>query len=244
MSSVYPSGAALATRAPPAMPAAAPTFSITIVCPNSSPMRCAWMRALTSMPPPAANGTTSVIGRLGHSSPAATAVRAIVAAAAALIRLSMGFSLSAAASRPSPAGSRLTLSRRPRQRAVRRPARRACLAALECRRARASPLRGSSVETDAGRPDRRGPFLDLAGDELGEIVRRPALGRNESHVKLAHPVPQRRRIQRLDHRSIELVDDRRGRALGQKERRPAQRFKIGEPLLVRGGECRQQRRAL
>src|SRR5262245_47758352 len=40
MSSVYPSGAALATRAPPAMPAAAPTFSITIDCPSSSPMRC------------------------------------------------------------------------------------------------------------------------------------------------------------------------------------------------------------
>jgi len=69
--SVYPSGGALATRAPPAMPAAAPTFSITIDCPRSSPMRCAWMRALTSMPPPAAKGTMSVIGRVGHSCAAA-----------------------------------------------------------------------------------------------------------------------------------------------------------------------------
>jgi hypothetical protein len=30
-------------------------------------MRCAWMRALTSTPPPAANGTISVIGRVGQS---------------------------------------------------------------------------------------------------------------------------------------------------------------------------------
>jgi hypothetical protein len=30
-------------------------------------MRSAWMRALTSMPPPAANGTMSVIGRVGQS---------------------------------------------------------------------------------------------------------------------------------------------------------------------------------
>ena len=30
-------------------------------------MCCAWMRALTSMPPPGANGTTSVIGRVGQS---------------------------------------------------------------------------------------------------------------------------------------------------------------------------------
>jgi hypothetical protein len=30
-------------------------------------MRCAWMRALTSTPPPAANGTINVIGRVGHS---------------------------------------------------------------------------------------------------------------------------------------------------------------------------------
>src|SRR5215207_4378027 len=49
------------------MPAAAPTFSTTMVWPSISPMRCAWMRALTSTPPPAANGTISVMGRVGHS---------------------------------------------------------------------------------------------------------------------------------------------------------------------------------
>jgi hypothetical protein len=53
------------------MPAAAPTFSITIDWPSSSPMRCAWMRALTSIPPPAAKGTMSVIGRVGQSCAAA-----------------------------------------------------------------------------------------------------------------------------------------------------------------------------
>src|SRR5437763_881177 len=55
------------------MPAAAPTFSTTIDWPSSSPMRCAWMRALTSTPPPAANGTTKVIGRVGQSCAAAPA---------------------------------------------------------------------------------------------------------------------------------------------------------------------------
>src|SRR5262249_9339388 len=89
MSSVYPSGAALATLAPPAMPAAAPTFSITIDCPSNSPMRCAWIRALTSIPPPAAKGTMSVIGRVGQSCAAAWPLAAITIAAAAIIVLRM-----------------------------------------------------------------------------------------------------------------------------------------------------------
>ena len=61
-------------------------------------MRCAWMRALTSMPPPAAKGTMSVIGRVGQSCAAAGAVRAMVAsaaAAAAIIVLCMRVSQSA-----------------------------------------------------------------------------------------------------------------------------------------------------
>src|SRR5438128_1159686 len=49
-------------------------FSVTIVWPKSSLMRCAWMRTLTSSPPPAANGTISVIGRVGHSCALAMAV--------------------------------------------------------------------------------------------------------------------------------------------------------------------------
>src|SRR5437763_886627 len=38
-----------------------------MVWPNSSLIRWAWMRTLTSSPPPAANGTISVIGWTGHS---------------------------------------------------------------------------------------------------------------------------------------------------------------------------------
>src|SRR5262249_19280681 len=40
---------------------------MTIDWPRASPMYCAWMRTDTSTPPPAANGTTSVIGRFGQS---------------------------------------------------------------------------------------------------------------------------------------------------------------------------------
>ena len=56
-------------------------------------MRCAWMRALTSTPPPAAKGTTSVIGRVGQSCAAAVPVIAIDAAAAAITIVCMLVSL-------------------------------------------------------------------------------------------------------------------------------------------------------
>src|ERR1051326_9611961 len=49
------------------MPDAPPILSTTIGWPSSSPIFCAWMRALTSTPPPAANGTASVSGRVGQS---------------------------------------------------------------------------------------------------------------------------------------------------------------------------------
>ena len=45
-------------------------------------MPCAWMRALTSTPPPAANGTTRVIGRVGQSCAPAGETAAIANAAA------------------------------------------------------------------------------------------------------------------------------------------------------------------
>ena len=84
---VYPSGAALATRPLPIVPAAAPTFSTTMVWPSTSPIASACRRALASMPPPAANGTISVIGRLGQSCAGAVAVNVIRAAAASAIRI-------------------------------------------------------------------------------------------------------------------------------------------------------------
>src|SRR5688500_5173013 len=49
------------------MPAAAPTFSTMIVWPKNSPIRCAWMRALASTPPPGAKGTTSVMVLVGQA---------------------------------------------------------------------------------------------------------------------------------------------------------------------------------
>ena len=44
------------------VPAAAPTFSTTMVWPRISPSTSACSRALASMPPPGANGTISVMG--------------------------------------------------------------------------------------------------------------------------------------------------------------------------------------
>src|SRR5690348_12064452 len=49
------------------MPPAPPTFSITICWPRISAARAASVRPSTSTAPPAANGTTMVIGRLGKS---------------------------------------------------------------------------------------------------------------------------------------------------------------------------------
>ena len=46
---------------------APPTFSITTCWPRISPMRCAMVRPLPSTEPPAAQGPTSVIGRVGQS---------------------------------------------------------------------------------------------------------------------------------------------------------------------------------
>src|SRR6266571_5150865 len=70
------------------VPAAAPTFSITMVWPSASPIASACRRALASTPPPAANGTISVIGRVGQSCAEAIVVKApSVAAAASAIRI-------------------------------------------------------------------------------------------------------------------------------------------------------------
>ena len=50
---------------PASVPDAPVTFSITIVCPSVDCMWAPRMRAITSVGPPAANGTISVIGRAG-----------------------------------------------------------------------------------------------------------------------------------------------------------------------------------
>jgi hypothetical protein len=58
-------------------------------------MRWAWMRALKSTPPPAANGTTNVIGRVGQSCAVAEVARAISAVEAAIVNLCMVLSCAA-----------------------------------------------------------------------------------------------------------------------------------------------------
>ena len=62
------SAAACATRSEPVMPPPPGTFSMMICWPSVSPSAGCRMRASVSIGPPAANGTTMVIGRFGQSS--------------------------------------------------------------------------------------------------------------------------------------------------------------------------------
>ena len=63
---VVPSGVARATRAPAMLPEAPATFSTTIVACSPAAIRSDRIRASVSVGPPAANGTTSVMGREGN----------------------------------------------------------------------------------------------------------------------------------------------------------------------------------
>src|SRR3954468_24964435 len=72
------------------VPAAAPTFSTTMVWPRTSPIASACRRALASTPPPAANGTISVIGRVGQSCADTVELKVpSIAAAASTIRIAV-----------------------------------------------------------------------------------------------------------------------------------------------------------
>ena len=64
---VFPSGAAWATRAAPIAPLAPATFSTTTGWPSAAVSRSLTMRAMVSVFPPAAYGTTAVMGRVGQS---------------------------------------------------------------------------------------------------------------------------------------------------------------------------------
>ena len=65
ISSRYPSGAARAIRSVPMVPPAPDAFSTMTLWPSVRLMCSARMRVTVSVPPPAANGTTTVIGRAG-----------------------------------------------------------------------------------------------------------------------------------------------------------------------------------
>jgi len=74
-------GEACDTRSDPVMPPPPGTFSMMIGWPSVSPSVGCRMRASESIGPPAANGTTMVIGRLGQSSALAPETNAASAAA-------------------------------------------------------------------------------------------------------------------------------------------------------------------
>ena len=64
-SSVYPSGADLATNSEPMMAEAPARFSTTTGWPICSASRCASVLPMMSALPPGGNGTTSLIGFAG-----------------------------------------------------------------------------------------------------------------------------------------------------------------------------------
>jgi len=66
MSSVYPSGALLATSSAPMFPEAPGRLSTTTAWPQRSPSFWATRRAMMSVPPPGANPTTTRTGRDGN----------------------------------------------------------------------------------------------------------------------------------------------------------------------------------
>src|SRR6476659_879980 len=66
-SRVFPSGAAWATRVAPIAPLAPATFSTMTGWPSTAVSRSLAIRAMVSVFPPAAYGTTAVIGRAGQS---------------------------------------------------------------------------------------------------------------------------------------------------------------------------------
>src|SRR3954452_8275308 len=66
-SKVLPSGAAWATRVAPIAPLAPATFSTMTGWPNTAVRGSLAVRAMVSVFPPAAYGTTAVIGRVGQS---------------------------------------------------------------------------------------------------------------------------------------------------------------------------------
>src|ERR1700719_4071163 len=68
------------------VPPAPVTFSITTGCPSDCPIRSPTTRAITSVGPPAANGTIMVIGRDGKDCAAALPANPDVAATAIIAK--------------------------------------------------------------------------------------------------------------------------------------------------------------
>src|SRR2546427_3602539 len=82
-SSVYPSGAALATSSLERLPLEPGRFSTTTGCPSASPSLGETTRAIVSVAPPGGLGTSRRIGRLGYCAQGAAAYKDTRSAAAA-----------------------------------------------------------------------------------------------------------------------------------------------------------------
>src|SRR5882762_2888976 len=73
ISRVVPSGLAFATASAPITPPAPPRFSTTTAWPHFCESFAATVRAVISVPPPGANGTTNVTGFAGYGCASAAA---------------------------------------------------------------------------------------------------------------------------------------------------------------------------
>jgi hypothetical protein len=93
---VCPSASARATRAAPVVPAAPATFSTTTCWPSVADIRSATSLATISVGPPAAKGTTIVMGREGKVWAVAgmAAVAARTAASASLLVITISSRMS------------------------------------------------------------------------------------------------------------------------------------------------------
>src|SRR5215468_2536319 len=98
----------------------------------------------------------------------------------------------------------------------------------------------ASIRGDAARLDRATPARDLAGDELGEVVRASAFRRRDLLAERFEALAYRRAVERLAHGLIEAAHERLGRALGQEQALPGADFEI-EALLARSRDVRQDR---
>src|SRR2546423_850712 len=202
------------------MPPAPVMFSITICWPRISLNRAARMRASVSTGPPAAYGTTMVTARVGQSCALAMrgASRSTIPATALQIILRMSSSRGLERRHSKDSSPRI-LSSRPK--------------GFHCDRDSSGAI---SLRADVCRADDLRPAFDLRRHKCGEIFRRAALGRHDLEAELLEPAADRRIVERVAHRLIELAHDRRRRAFRHEERVPHACLDAGQALLAGGRE--------
>src|SRR5262249_21450023 len=110
--------------------------------------------------------------------------------------------------------------------------------------ARSRSLYGLLVLPHPARFDRGRPFLDLASDKGLQIGGGTALRRDDDQAERMKALTEGRIVHHRNQRLVEPLNQRRRRALRQEHRVPGIGVESGEALLVRGGEIRQDRRAL